>query len=42
MLCYVMQTNLEKGAYKSLAEAAADIRLVWMNCMTYNQVTRMK
>jgi len=32
-----IKSNLDKGVYQSLAEAAGDVRLVWMNCMTYNQ-----
>lgn len=30
--------NLEKGEYKTLHEYACDIRLIWSNCMIYNQV----
>lgn len=31
-----VKKNLEKGKYKSIHEAAADVRLIWKNCMTYN------
>ena len=31
-----IKKNLEKGQYANPGEVAADIRLVWSNCMTYN------
>lgn len=33
-----MQRKLDKGEYKSPAEYAADVNLVWNNCTTYNRV----
>lgn len=32
-----IKDKLDNGKYKSLEEAANDVRLVWKNCMTYNQ-----
>ena len=32
-----IKQKLEAEAYSSVEEAAADIRLVWTNCMSYNQ-----
>jgi len=32
-----IQTNLDSGVYSTPAEFAHDVRLVWRNCMTYNQ-----
>ena len=32
----LVKSNLASGAYKSIHEAAADVRLIWKNCMTYN------
>jgi hypothetical protein len=32
-----VKTKLQKKQYKSIAEVGADVRLVWTNCMTYNQ-----
>ena len=32
-----IKSKLENGKYKDLEEAANDVRLVWKNCMTYNQ-----
>jgi hypothetical protein len=32
-----LQNKLIANGYRSAAEVAADIRLVWTNCMTYNQ-----
>ena len=32
-----IKTKLESGKYKNLEDAANDVRLVWKNCMTYNQ-----
>ena len=34
------QKRLESNEYGSIEEVAADVRLVWTNCMTYNQVLR--
>ncbi len=31
-----IKRKLERGHYPTAAQAAADIRLVWTNCMTYN------
>lgn len=31
-----IKSNLEAGKYSSKEEVAADIRLVWTNCMLYN------
>ncbi|KAL3792568.1 hypothetical protein HJC23_005538 [Cyclotella cryptica] len=31
-----VKKNLNEGKYKSIHEAAADVRLIWKNCMTYN------
>jgi hypothetical protein len=31
-----IKANLESGKYKTKEEVAADIRLVWTNCMLYN------
>ena len=32
-----IKDKLDNGKYKSLEEAANDVRLVWKNCMLYNQ-----
>jgi hypothetical protein len=32
-----VKLKLENEAYLTLEEAAADVRLVWTNCMSYNQ-----
>ena len=32
-----VKKNIEKGKYKSKIEVANDIRMVWSNCMAYNQ-----
>jgi hypothetical protein len=32
----LVKKNLTAGKYKSIHEAAADVRLIWKNCMTYN------
>lgn len=32
-----IKSKLENGKYKELEEAANDVRLVWKNCMSYNQ-----
>mmetsp|Transcript_15225 Transcript_15225/g.38328 ORF Transcript_15225/g.38328 Transcript_15225/m.38328 type:complete len:212 (-) Transcript_15225:435-1070(-) len=32
-----VKRNINARKYKSIPEAAEDIRLVWTNCMTYNQ-----
>jgi hypothetical protein len=32
----LVKKNLSSGKYKSIHEAAADVRLIWKNCMTYN------
>lgn len=32
-----VKRNITSRKYKSIPEAAEDIRLVWTNCMTYNQ-----
>jgi len=32
-----VKRNINSRKYKSIPEAAEDIRLVWTNCMTYNQ-----
>ena len=32
-----VKRNINGRKYKSIPEAAEDIRLVWTNCMTYNQ-----
>lgn len=34
-----VKDNLDNGLYKSAAEAAADVRLVFLNAMTYNDPT---
>ena len=31
-----IKTKLEAGKYQTKEQVAADIRLVWENCMTYN------
>ena len=31
-----VKRKLERGKYKTAADCAADIRLVWTNCKTYN------
>lgn len=31
-----VKANLEQGKYESVDDAAADIRLIWTNCMLYN------
>lgn len=31
-----VKRKLDKGAYKSTADCAEDIRLIWKNCKTYN------
>lgn len=31
-----IKRKLERGQYATAAQCAADIRLVWKNCMTYN------
>jgi hypothetical protein len=33
-----VQRNLDRGRYATASLTAADIRLVWKNCMTYNAV----
>jgi hypothetical protein len=33
-----VQRKLQKGGYKNVQDAARDMRLIWTNCMTYNQV----
>ena len=35
------QRNLVEGSYRTVAECAEDIRLIWDNCMLYNQVRAM-
>jgi hypothetical protein len=40
-LYFLIATGQDKalaGGYKTAEEIAADIRLVWTNCMTYNEV----
>mmetsp|Transcript_26392 Transcript_26392/g.76161 ORF Transcript_26392/g.76161 Transcript_26392/m.76161 type:complete len:214 (+) Transcript_26392:94-735(+) len=32
-----VKSKLENGKYKDIEDAANDVRLVWKNCMTYNQ-----
>jgi hypothetical protein len=32
-----IKDKLKKNQYASLAQVGADVRLVWTNCMTYNQ-----
>lgn len=32
----LVKQNLNSGKYKSIHAAAADVRLIWKNCMTYN------
>ena len=32
----LVKKNLAAGKYKSIHECAADVRLIWKNCMTYN------
>lgn len=32
-----IKQRLENDEYESLDQAAADMRLVWTNCMSYNQ-----
>merc|ERR1740130_2634308 len=32
-----VKRNISARKYKSIPDAADDIRLVWANCMTYNQ-----
>mmetsp|Transcript_3907 Transcript_3907/g.6121 ORF Transcript_3907/g.6121 Transcript_3907/m.6121 type:complete len:219 (+) Transcript_3907:41-697(+) len=32
-----LKRKLQKNMYKSIDEAARDMRLIWTNCMTYNQ-----
>ena len=32
-----IKQRLENDEYESLEQAAADMRLVWTNCMSYNQ-----
>eukprot|EP00607_Mallomonas_marina_P004145 CAMPEP_0182425486 /NCGR_PEP_ID=MMETSP1167-20130531/11931_1 /TAXON_ID=2988 /ORGANISM="Mallomonas Sp, Strain CCMP3275" /LENGTH=230 /DNA_ID=CAMNT_0024606255 /DNA_START=128 /DNA_END=820 /DNA_ORIENTATION=+ len=32
-----IKTKLESNSYSCIEEVAADMRLVWTNCMTYNQ-----
>jgi len=32
-----IQKKMKDGKYKTLYEVAEDVRLVWNNCMTYNQ-----
>jgi hypothetical protein len=32
----LVKKNLNDGKYKSIHEAANDVRLIWKNCMTYN------
>ena len=44
MLCVCVcvateQEKLNAGHYRSPAEAAEDIRLIWTNCMEYNRVS---
>ena len=36
--CLWRQTRLEDGHYGRHAQVAEDIRQVWTNCKTYNQV----
>ena len=36
--CNFPKRKLENHEYKDPIEAVADIRLVWSNCMAYNQV----
>ena len=31
-----MKKRVNEGKYKSIHEAADDVRLIWKNCMTYN------
>ena len=31
-----MKRRVNEGKYKSIHEAADDVRLIWKNCMTYN------
>lgn len=31
-----VKVNLEQGKYETAEDAAADIRLIWTNCMLYN------
>lgn len=35
-----VKKRLERGEYRTPEEAANDIRLIWSNCMLYNQVSR--
>ncbi|KAL7488646.1 hypothetical protein ACHAW6_014243 [Cyclotella cf. meneghiniana] len=32
----LVKKNLNEGKYKTIHDAAADVRLIWKNCMTYN------
>jgi len=32
----LVKKNMNEGKYKSIHEAANDVRLIWKNCMTYN------
>ena len=32
----LVKKRVNEGKYKSIHEAADDVRLIWKNCMTYN------
>lgn len=32
----LVKKKVNEGKYKSIHEAAEDVRLIWKNCMTYN------
>lgn len=36
-----IKERLEKGEYENAHEVASDVRLVWTNCIAYNQVSAL-